>query len=84
MVFDTLESSKEFYKGFHYGDRTYECEVLNPKKYGPYVDEVFSRHFDSLLQETIKKKKQKKAYFQKPPWTGTVFCDAIKLIKEAQ
>lgn len=78
MVFENLDDAYKFASDEYWETRVYKCEVLNPSYDGPFVILVGSRSFPQMLDETIKGKRNS----DKPLFENTVFCDAIKLIRE--
>lgn len=87
MVFDNLEAAKRFAIGSH--SLIYECKIKNPKKKGVFTHWLdvgsFKDEIPIEIQHQLQLKKLKKKYFcgdlyRVPP--GTVFCSAVKLIKE--
>lgn len=86
MVFDNMYSAMTFREGS--GRKVFECVVKNPRKRGPfigweYVEYGSSTPFDlnCLIEYKKKKKGYLKGLYTSPP-VGTVFCSAVKLIKE--
>ena len=83
FVFDSLSASRRFANN-HIG-LVYECEVLNPKKTGPFYSPIISCSDQALVM--WKKYAQKKKYmnlkhgFWNIPYC-TVWVDAVKLIKK--
>lgn len=87
MVFDNLDAAKRFAIGSDV--LIYQCEIKNPKKKGVFthwlnVDSV-KDEIPIEIQHQLELKRLKKKYFcgdiYKLP-SGTVFCSAVKLIKE--
>jgi len=83
FVFDDIDSAKLF--AYNHNGITYKCEVLNPKKTGPFYSEVVSNAKVTILM--WKKYTQKKKYSHLV-WglclvpRHTVWVDAVKLIKK--
>jgi len=78
FVFDNLESAKDFaYKDW---DKIFECEVVNPSK------AKYMATFVSCIEDFWAAKNRKesvKGYADKAV-SGTIFCDAVKLIKKVE
>ena len=86
MVFDNMYSAMTFREGPN--SRVFECVVKNPRKRGLFIDWNFVDYGYDLpcdIKYLIEYKKKKKGYlkqlFKSPP-EGTVFCSAVKLIKQ--
>jgi len=83
FVFDDIDSAKLF--AYNNNGITYKCEVLNPKKTGPFYSGVVSNAKATILM--WKKYTQKKKYSHLV-WglclvpRHTVWVDAVKLIKK--
>lgn len=80
FVFNNLEDAKNLIKREKYGYSIYECEVINPKEYGP----VNIGNTEDLLKAIKQKKKYRHLINRCDLPNGTIFCDAVKLIREVQ
>ena len=82
MVFDTLKQARDF-KSYYSDEKIFECEIKNPRKIGTLIR---NGDFEEILEKilALKKAKKKWTHLVKPNTfpEGTVFCSAVKLLKE--
>lgn len=87
MVFNTLQAAQDFRESCYY-QRIFECEVKNPRKRGVFVfwnDVKYGKQLPQSILNLISLKKRKKKYLDKIDSAlpnDTIFCSAVKLIKE--
>lgn len=83
FCFDQIEAAKNFgYGEAEYWFRLWECEVTNPTKtYEYYYSHVYSAHWVTILEEMLSNGITSNTYTGLWP-AHTVFCDAVKLVKE--
>lgn len=82
MVFDNLSDAIAFTEK-DIGDRIYECAILNPSKTGIIFSSIYD--IEQYMKKVLKLKKMKKKYkhlVRGLTPKGTIFCSAVKLIKE--
>lgn len=82
MVFSNLLDAKAF-ANIYIGDRIFECEVLKPSRSGIMFDSITS--INMLIKRITTLKRMKKKYkhlVNGTPPKGTIFCSAVKLIRE--
>lgn len=88
MCFNDLSCAQAWKTATGFGRLLYECEVKNPQETGLFIYPQISdiNYYWSLMNEDVSEEEResiKKAYYSKPP-QGTIFCDAIKLIKPGE
>lgn len=80
MVFNCLERARVFCSSW--GDRVYQCEVVNPRKdtniFVPDIRSMLISYASLLSKESFLNKVN---YSSKRYIPGTVFCDGVSLTK---
>lgn len=90
MVFDTLKNARNIFKSYGF---IYECEVQNPKINGIFIDcfwiinndsdctDILIKRFEGILEYKNNQQEylEHSDYIHAPK--GTIFCDAVKLIR---
>ena len=90
MVFNDLEQAVRFSRSMYGLKKIFECKVKNPKNNGLIININRGEYITYVIEcinRFINLKKKKKAYLNqisyRPPFIkNTVFCSAVKLIKE--
>jgi hypothetical protein len=90
MVFDSIENAKKCKKKYHFWKNhvIFECEVKNPSKKGlflPTVNQIYG------LEKIAKLRRNKKKYTHLCKMNrgdslpeGTIFCKAVKILREVE
>ncbi|MCB0448437.1 MAG: hypothetical protein KDD03_13200 [Gelidibacter sp.] len=86
MVFDDLRAAKKFRSAEFNARKIFECEVKNPRRQGFITNLSDVQRVYNKLKSLIRRKKKRTDLYRiyKKDWipASTVFCSAVKLVKE--